>query len=184
MAKKNYVYGGKAVAVMEWLNTEPSASDAHIAKHVGCHPTYVKQIRRKMIHAQKEVAQEVVDKEDISERLYQITRGRQARMADKVKETIEEWHNEPEIDEVLTERGNRYGSFIDHAEVTQQLKNVMMAHLIKKNKTLVVDQQEALEMIAHKIGRIVNGDPDYADSWIDIAGYAKLVADRLQGTVR
>ena len=35
-------------------------------------------------------------------------------------------------------------------------------------------------MICHKIGRIVNGDPDYADSWIDIAGYAKLVADRLE----
>lgn len=35
-------------------------------------------------------------------------------------------------------------------------------------------------MIAHKIGRILNGDPNYADSWIDIAGYAKLVADRLE----
>jgi hypothetical protein len=34
-------------------------------------------------------------------------------------------------------------------------------------------------MIAHKIGRILNGDPNYADSWIDIAGYAQLVADRL-----
>ena len=35
-------------------------------------------------------------------------------------------------------------------------------------------------MIAHKIGRIINGDPDYDDSWADIAGYAKLVSDRLQ----
>ena len=43
------------------------------------------------------------------------------------------------------------------------------------------DQREALEMIAHKIARIVNGDPNYADSWVDIAGYATLVADRLQG---
>jgi len=34
--------------------------------------------------------------------------------------------------------------------------------------------REALEMIAHKIGRILNGDPNYADSWHDIAGYAKL----------
>ena len=34
-------------------------------------------------------------------------------------------------------------------------------------------------MIFHKIGRIVNGDPNYADSWHDIAGYAKLVEDRL-----
>ena len=36
------------------------------------------------------------------------------------------------------------------------------------------EQQEALEMICHKLGRIANGDPNYADSWIDIAGYAKL----------
>ena len=41
------------------------------------------------------------------------------------------------------------------------------------------DQVEALDMICHKIGRIINGDPDYADSWHDIAGYAQLVADRL-----
>jgi len=44
---------------------------------------------------------------------------------------------------------------------------------------LDADQQEALEMIAHKIARILNGDPNYVDSWVDIAGYAKLVADRL-----
>lgn len=46
------------------------------------------------------------------------------------------------------------------------------------------DQREALEMIAHKIARILNGDPNYADSWVDIAGYAKLIADRLQGLER
>ena len=89
-----------------------------------------------------------------------------------------------EIDAILDERGNRYGDFMGHAEVTQQLKNVVMAHLIKKRKALVVDQQEALEMIFHKVGRIVNGDPDYVDSWVDIAGYAQLVAARLQGKER
>jgi hypothetical protein len=46
------------------------------------------------------------------------------------------------------------------------------------------DQKEALEMIVHKIARILNGDPNYADSWVDIAGYAKLVADRLEGIAR
>jgi hypothetical protein len=46
------------------------------------------------------------------------------------------------------------------------------------------DQKEALEMIVHKIARILNGDPNYADSWVDIAGYAKLVADRLEGVAR
>lgn len=88
------------------------------------------------------------------------------------------------ITQTLTDRGNRYGPFIGHAEVTQRLKRVMAEELAKRSKPLADDQWEALEMIAHKIGRIINGDPDYDDSWVDIAGYAKLVSDRLQGTVR
>jgi hypothetical protein len=49
------------------------------------------------------------------------------------------------------------------------------------DRKLEDDQAEALEMIANKIARILNGDPDYADSWTDIAGYATLVAERLNG---
>lgn len=84
----------------------------------------------------------------------------------------------------LTERGNRYGLFTGHANVTQRLKTVIANELGERAKVLHPDQQEALDMICHKIGRIVNGDADYDDSWVDIAGYAKLVADRLQGVVR
>lgn len=84
----------------------------------------------------------------------------------------------------LEERGSRYGTFINHAEVTMDLKRIIRYHLDQREKVLEDDQQEALDMICHKIGRIINGDPNYADSWIDIAGYAKLVADRLEGVVR
>ena len=89
-----------------------------------------------------------------------------------------------DVTEVLEERGSRYGPFATHAAITQQLKNVVEKHLYHRGKVLADDQQEALDMIFHKIGRIINGDPDYADSWVDIAGYAKLVADRLEGTIR
>jgi len=88
------------------------------------------------------------------------------------------------INEVLSERGSRYGKFKDHAEVTQKLKYIIRLHMGARYDRLETDQQEALDMIAHKIGRIVNGDPNYADSWVDIAGYAKLVADRLGGVER
>jgi len=90
----------------------------------------------------------------------------------------------PDLVNILTERGNRYGKFTGHAEITQMLKTVVNVGLTKRGKTLAADQQEALDMILHKIGRIVNGDPDYADSWVDIAGYSKLVADRLEGVER
>lgn len=87
------------------------------------------------------------------------------------------------IDATLAERGSRYGEFPTHAQITQTLKDVMRGDYPGASVTnwLVMspDMREALEMIAHKIGRILNGDPNYHDSWHDIVGYAKLVADRL-----
>jgi hypothetical protein len=89
-----------------------------------------------------------------------------------------------DIDQTLTERGSRYGVFMGHAEISQELKTLIGLHLNQRNKILLPDQQESLDMICHKIARIINGDANYADSWIDIAGYAKLVADRLEGHAR
>lgn len=96
-----------------------------------------------------------------------------------------------DITSTLEERGSRYGKFVSHASITQTLKAAMRGELQCHGATygsnwnnLADDQKECLEMIAHKIGRILNGDPNYHDSWHDIVGYAKLVADRLQGTSR
>lgn len=80
------------------------------------------------------------------------------------------------IDHTLIERGNRYGTFVGHAEVTQSMKEILKRHNLGENwNDLHPIHQEALEMILHKIGRIINGDPMYDDSWRDIAGYAELV---------
>lgn len=85
-----------------------------------------------------------------------------------------------DINETLAERGKHCGRFITLAELTQDLKTVA-ANAMPIGHTLAADQQEALDMIFHKIGRIINGDPDYVDSWRDIAGYAQLVVNRLEG---
>lgn len=82
------------------------------------------------------------------------------------------------IDKTLDERGERYGEFTGHAEVTQRLKRTMGRH--PGWRKLADDQREALEMIAHKVGRILNGDPNYIDSWHDIIGYTRLVEQRLE----
>lgn len=87
------------------------------------------------------------------------------------------------VEEVLKQRGSRYGAFKDHAEVTQTLKCIFRSKMGAKWDQLDDDQKESLEMIAHKLGRIINGDPNYADSWRDIAGYAELVVKRLEGEV-
>lgn len=85
-----------------------------------------------------------------------------------------------DVDAILAERGKRYGSFEGHAEISQNLKGIFAHFMHARGCELDFDQREALDMIAHKIARIINGDPNYADNWVDIAGYAKRVADRLE----
>lgn len=82
------------------------------------------------------------------------------------------------IEETLAQRGKQYGSFTDHAKITQDIKRAMQGG--KNWATLSDDKKEALEMIAHKIGRILNGDPELHDNFLDLGGYAKLVADTLE----
>lgn len=84
------------------------------------------------------------------------------------------------IQQTLQDRGSRYGDFKSHAEITQSLKIAMRA--CPKWGALSDDKKEALEMVAHKIGRILNGDPEYKDSWHDIVGYAALVDNSLEET--
>lgn len=81
-----------------------------------------------------------------------------------------------DVARTLDERGARYGDFSDHARVAQALQDTMRGHGWNK---LSPTQRQALTVIADKIARILSGDPDYADNWHDIQGYAKLVEDRL-----
>lgn len=81
-----------------------------------------------------------------------------------------------DIDNILTERRKTHGDFAEHARITQALKSVMTSS--PGYIALTPAQREALDMNAHKIGRILAGNPSFKDHWDDIAGYAKLVADR------
>jgi hypothetical protein len=83
------------------------------------------------------------------------------------------------VDAILNERGSRYGNFLDHARITQNIKCAMENS--RNWPTLPVDTREALEMVAHKIGRMLNGDPEYVDNVVDIIGYMQLVLDRMNG---
>lgn len=81
--------------------------------------------------------------------------------------------------ETIKDRGTQYGEFHEGAVVMQQLKQVIAVQLGERGKTLLPIQQEALDMICHKIGRLINGNENNLDSWLDIAGYAMLVHDYL-----
>jgi len=86
-----------------------------------------------------------------------------------------------QVKALLDERGKNYGTFEALSKIVQSLKGVIYKELGSRSKALADDQIEALDMICHKIARIINGDPNHIDSWQDIAGYARLVAERLQG---
>lgn len=93
----------------------------------------------------------------------------------------EMWFASP-TEAIITERGKRYGKFKDGAAIMQELKFVMRE--VDGWHNLTPSQREALDMIQHKIGRILNGDPTYDDSWKDIAGYAALIVNELNGEVK
>lgn len=139
--------------------------------------------------AQLQVAQRLgIDPYEYAKRLQEYDKA--AENAAEARSVIEdpEWTAQEtesgDIVATLTERGKRYGKFKDHADVTQKLKFILRTHMGSNYDRMEPDQIEALEMICHKLGRIANGDPNYADSWVDIAGYAKLVSDRLEGVER
>lgn len=104
--------------------------------------------------------------------------------SDELKVWVEEAANIPQsaIDAILKERGARYGDFEQQFTFAQNIKGLLSSK--KGWDKLSPAQKETLEMIATKISRILNGDPKYPDNWDDIAGYAKLVGDRLRGDVK
>jgi hypothetical protein len=89
-----------------------------------------------------------------------------------------------DVDAILDSRAKDYGKFIEGAEIMQMLKRLVHNYIEDRGTPLAFDQREAIDMIIHKMGRIINGNPDKVDHWVDIAGYATLVAERLEGNAR
>ena len=84
----------------------------------------------------------------------------------------------PPVKKTLDHRGTQYGEYKTQAELARLLKMCMTESLYP----LSPFQSEALDMIQHKIARILNGNPNFIDNWRDIAGYAQLVVDILSST--
>jgi hypothetical protein len=78
------------------------------------------------------------------------------------------------IDGVIAEREKAHGEFWKTAQIAQDLKQVIEQHI---EEDLDPVHTEALDMISSKIARIISGDPNHVDHWIDIAGYATLGAN-------
>jgi hypothetical protein len=158
----------KSVKFMEYIMNHPSAKVGAVAKKFGITPSLGYQLRKKALDNQIGV----------------FAPPEMVPMPDPVKVARNFTFKGTSVDATLDTRAESYGKFKDGAALMQAIKRSMAEHAARHNKAFADDQWEALEMIVHKIGRIVNGNPDVVDHWVDIAGYATLVADRLQGRER
>lgn len=86
------------------------------------------------------------------------------------------------VKSTLEARELDYGDFARGSEVFHALLWAMK----EGDKWCEMDpyQQSALTMIAHKISRLLNGNPNHRDGWHDIAGYATLAERELARRVQ
>lgn len=84
-----------------------------------------------------------------------------------------------DVRNTLANRQQTHGNYEDRARITQQLKYIISKELKLREQrgdaALTASMRESIDMILHKLGRIIAGNPRMSDHWHDIAGYATLV---------
>ncbi len=81
-----------------------------------------------------------------------------------------------DIEDVLNERGETHGDFSEVAYFAQRLREIF-----RENGQFISDPHaESLDMIASKLARILAGNPNEPDHWLDIEGYARLARERIK----
>lgn len=146
-------------------------------------PSYVWVVKKKLAEQQTD-DNEVRPRVVAPHKVMRVTKKQADALKEEARAAANSVSDPTNVNGILNERHNSYGSFRDMAALAQRLKGVAHNFAHEHGRHYAPDQAEALDMIFSKIARIVNGDANKLDSWVDIAGYAQLVADRLQGKVR
>lgn len=81
------------------------------------------------------------------------------------------------ISDILKERQKTHGEYAEHARCTQRIMDALVAERGWDDLPAMI--KETLHMNAHKLGRIVTGNPYVKDHYDDISGYAQLISERL-----
>jgi hypothetical protein len=181
-----------SAAIIAAFKANPKAKPRELAAEHSVPVSYVYKLRKQMAEGRRKITL-TRDQVEIAKKLG-------VPLEDYVKEGLKmgalkydgerpivnpEITMEPnDVDAILDSRAKDYGKFIEGAEIMQMLKRVVHNYIEDRGTPLAFDQREAIDMIIHKMGRIINGNPDKVDHWVDIAGYATLVAERLEGNAR
>ena len=83
-----------------------------------------------------------------------------------------------DIQSILAARKKTHGSFEVSSYTSQVLKDAMRDS--PNWDELDMDQKECLDMVAHKLARILCGNPNEQEHYIDVIGYCTLVLNRLK----
>lgn len=78
------------------------------------------------------------------------------------------------LDKTLDDRGKDYGDYKEQWKLSQALKRLV--HQPNMNTMAV----EALDMIMLKISRLVHGNSEKVDTWLDIEGYARIARQHME----
>ena len=81
------------------------------------------------------------------------------------------------IEGILQNREKTHGSYSVQSAMSQRLKSLIRTS--PNWADMPEHMQESLEMIEHKIARILSGNAYEPDHWLDIIGYAALVVREL-----
>ena len=84
--------------------------------------------------------------------------------------------------DIIQEREKTHGPYKGTAAWSQSIKDMFRSS--SNWNTMTDGQKEALEMIAVKLARLLNGNPQFPDHWDDIAGYGKLGATSIESGER
>ena len=197
----DYLPNSKTSQILKYIQAHPQCSNARVVKAVGCSTALVVDTRRLW----KDLVEDPITaphyapvkpaKRGIeSAPMYRILqselasnpnyRNQQPKLEldtqEGPREVVEccgQQAHADNVDTVLMERGKDYGDYASKAQFIQGVKYLMRSS--PSWEAMDADMRESMEMIAHKMGRTLYGNPTHKDNFLDIAGYAKLVADRL-----
>lgn len=83
------------------------------------------------------------------------------------------------VNKTITLRHDTHGTFVSAARISRNIKRAFYSSRNWHN--IPDDMAEALDMVANKIGRILDGDFNHVDHWVDLSGYPTLIVKRLKG---
>ena len=83
-----------------------------------------------------------------------------------------------EINKLLDERGKTHGDIVVQSYFSQEMKNVL--HVSPHWRNMSTVKRECLEMIVHKISRVLAGNPNEPDHFRDIIGYSQLILNEIE----